>query len=134
MNPLDFLKPREVRWTLKELDDCLWSGPNSLYDLRTVIAEQCKRFIRFSDKTCYAIRVNGHTPRTLALVIAVNVTQDLLLSGDYHKYRGILSGSGHSLKQTLYHLMKLQLEVGAVTSDEVEQAKREIETEILAIG
>lgn len=131
---LDLFKPREVRWTLRALQTCIWSGPSELYELRGPIAERCKHRIRNADKTCYSIRVDGYSPQSLALFIATDVTESLILSGQFHSYRGILSGEGHGLKRLLYHFYNLQLEAGILSSEELDQTKASIQEGISAIG
>lgn len=134
MNLLDWLKPREVRWTLEALDEAIWSGPNELYDPRSLIAQSSKKRIRNAEKTCYSIRVGGHTPETLALFIATDVVETFLFSGRLHTYRGILSGAGHAMKKQLLHLYALQKKAGSLSIEEYQQAISGMEAEIRTIG
>lgn len=134
MHLLDWFKPREVRWTLRALDAAIWSGPSELHDPRNLIANVSKKRIRDTDKTCYSIRVDGHSPETLALLIATDVTETFLLSGRLHTYRGLLSGAGHGMKRQLLHLYALQVKAGSLSAEEHQQALRDLEEEISVLG
>jgi len=134
MNPLHLLKPREVRWTLKALDTAIWSSPGGLHDIREPISQRCRSQILDADRTCYSIRVDNHTPMSLAIMLAIDATEEILLSGNLHAYRGVLSGHGQAAKKLLNHLYSLQLGEGRISEAEIADRKIEISREIASVG
>lgn len=130
----DFFKPREVKWTLRALDEALRDAPSQLHDHRHIIRSECRQLIRKADQTTYAIRVDGHTPMQLALFLATGVAKELLLSGQFHIYRGILSDGGHGLKRILRHLLNLQVDAEIISADDMREILDFVDQEVSEVG
>lgn len=71
---------------------------------------------------------------SLAIMLAIDATEEILLSGNLHAYRGVLSGRGQAAKKLLNHLYSLQLGEGRISEAEIADRKIEISKEIASVG
>ena len=136
MGLLDWpFRSREVRWTLKALDEVLdEAAPSSVNASRAIVRAECRRLIKNSDQTAYQIRVNGHDPGTLAASLAFGVAERLLTSGQHHCHRGRLTSTGHGLRSLARRLLEVQVRFGALDQDAADRVLREIEDEVRSVG
>jgi hypothetical protein len=63
-----------------------------------------------------------------------SIVIELLRSGRYHIYRGVLSGQGHALNSTFTRCMRELQQQGYQTESETQQAMQLLRDEISKLG
>lgn len=98
--------------------------------VRDGICEQLRDVAR----TRASIDEDGLTPEALVFLLASNVANAELCSGQHHIYRGVLSQSGRTLLTTFEKASQLIVECGVHSQDEHERDMNSIRKEIAEIG
>ena len=98
--------------------------------VRDGICEQLRDVAR----TRASIDEDGLTPEALVFLLASNVANAELCSGQHHIYRGVLSQSGRTLLTTFEKASQLIVECGVHSQDEHECDMNSIRKEIAEIG
>lgn len=88
------------------------------------------------DTTCTraSITEDGRSPDELIYLLASNVANEMLCTGRYHVYRGVLSGSGHQLLAAFTKASEMLVECGFQTKEEHEKDIQSLRKEIKGIG
>jgi hypothetical protein len=98
--------------------------------VRDGIREQLRDVVR----TRASIDEDGLTPEALVFLLASNVANAELCSGQHHIYRGALSQSGRTLLATFEKASQLLVECGVHSQNEHELDMNSIRMEIAEIG
>lgn len=126
-----FFPPYEVTATCEQIRHFLALrtalNPPELERLAIALAKD-------SERTVYSIRFDRKTPEHLALILISNVLSQLLPSGRYHLYRGVLTGQGAALLQTWHEVIAELQESGYYTKEEADQDVIWMKRELLVAG
>lgn len=87
-----------------------------------------------SEKTVYSIRQDGMHPEHLALVLITNIVGTLISSGQFHTYRGILSGNGNQLLVIWNEAIDRLVAGGYYSKDEETEDQNWIKRQIKSAG
>ena len=126
----------ELFGTPKEVKDTCYEIESGVFDniAASAIKNAAIDLARDKEKTIYSIKEEGVSPAILAHILITNSIQELLLSGQYHVYRGILNAVGNAMVDCWDNSVD-QLEIlGRYSPQEAEDDKNWIRNEIKLIG
>lgn len=91
------------------------------------IWERAKTLVYLKDKTEAFVEREGGDPEHLALLLVSNIAGEMIRSGRYHIYRGILGMQGTQIKHLFLKTISTMNEKGYSTLDETEKDRKWIE-------
>ena len=127
------IAPKEVRLVLGLLDEASHKFDYSCFELVRNLVE--KNTLNNSAEITKAIR-DGIPPRQILYAAISNFSGDLVSSGQYHIYRGVLNPmdiGGHLLKIFDGSINEME-NIGAIDDKEADDQKNDIREQIKKIG
>lgn len=100
----------------------------------SLVRDGIREQLRDVARTRASIDEDGLTPEALVFLLASNIANAELCTGQHHIYRGVLSQSGKSLLATFEKASQLMVERGVHSQDEHERDMKSIRKEIAEIG
>jgi hypothetical protein len=92
------------------------------------------RLIKDKEKTVCSIKEDKMTPHNLVLLLITNVTGELLSSGRYHIYRGILNMTGTGLLAIWHYAISELEKSGYYSSEQAKEDNEWINKQIKEVG
>jgi hypothetical protein len=111
--------PAEIDWTRQEIQAQV-IALKVLEPGRSELLERLGSRLGDVDTILYSIKMDGHTPKSLAAVLITNEIGTLLESGRFHMHRGVLSGVGESLLSAWMLASAALVTLGRVSREEVD--------------
>ena len=124
-------KSVEVQSCLRELNKIEDQYEGMSFDL---VKPKVERLIKERKRTEYSIRVDKLIPSDLTLILISNMIQQLLLSGQYHVYRGVLGMIGQDLLTLLCFVIERLQQSSFYTLEEATEEKNWIKGQLKDIG
>lgn len=123
--------PYEVKLTVNEAKKFL----NETAQLcKNTIEPEVITLAKDAEKTVYSIRIDQMKPDQLALLLITNVIGQLISSGSFHTYRGVLSLVGQDMLKVWHSAQKTMQERGYCSEEEVAEDNNWIKRQIAAAG
>jgi hypothetical protein len=131
-----FHKPSEIASCLKELKIIEDKITSTLFSSMAfnIIKPYVVKQIKNKEKTIYSIRNDKISPQNLVLLIITNVIAELLPTGQYHIYRGILNMEGQGLLELWHYAVDELQKSGFYTAEEAKEDNVWIEKQIKEVG
>lgn len=125
--------PKEVRMMMKVIDELSLEFDSEAYRLVRGLIE---KGILSDYKNVVSQATNEKSAREIAYVLIANISGDLVESGNYHIYRGVLNplSIGNELLQLFDTATDRLLEEGAISEEEAEEQKSGIRENIKSVG
>jgi len=128
---LDQQQPREVLDTISEIDNFLSSHAEFCRDS---VRDETVALANIVDKTVNAIRINGASPKQLALILITNVLSRHLASGRHHVYRGVLGTLGNDMFNLFSTAASVMRNHGYCSEEEFQESMSLIKSQIAEMG
>lgn len=120
--------PIEVRWTRQAIREaCKGVGVPELMDRALADARDVETVV-------YSIRIDRHTPATLAALLISNQAGRMLSSGRHHIYRGVLSQKGRALRAAWDKANEFLVAEGRWTDEEFTADRKALSESIRTVG
>ena len=127
--PFDSYETKAVR---AEAHALIRKHANQASDL---LSKRCDAHINQSaDVIKQTIRLEHKTASSCAAFLVLNQAADLLLTGQHHIYRGVLSTTGHDLQRTHGALARHLVAINAMTEAEAAEEISTVQDEIAHVG
>ena len=94
------------------------------------IKNKILQLIKDTERTESSINTDGVSPRTLVFLLITNVLDEVLSSGQYHVYRGTLSGLGVSLKKVFTYSNSKMVSLGFQTEADAKEDNKQLDDKI----
>ena len=127
------LAPKEVKAALGVLDEASYTFDSVGFQL---VREHIEKIILSQlDKSVDVIQ-KGMTPRQWVYITIANIAGDLVESGNYHIYRGVLNplGSGNDLLKLFDAAIDQLTQIGALDAKDAKKQKATIRDNIKSVG
>lgn len=122
----------EVKTCLTALNIVATEVKSSSFD--ALVKPRIVNLLKDVDKTVCSIQNDGISPRNLIFLLTSNVAGELVSSGWYHVYRGVLSMQGQELLNIFNIAVKELEKSGLHTKEESEKDFEWIKNEIKSMG
>lgn len=125
--------PPEVSATRRHMREFL-RRITPTYPLPGELKRRAIALTRDAEDIVRVVRQERRPPEQVALVMLSSTAIDLLTSGRYHVYRGVLSGEGHALSSVFARCMSELQERGYQTAEKTQEAVQRMRIEIKKLG
>lgn len=122
----------EVKSCLQALDEITSEFDD--FSFKSLVKPQVINCLKDVDKTVYSIREDKMNPRTAIFLLISNITGDMLSSGEYHVYRGVLNMTGNELLKVFYYAVKKLEESGFHSAEDAEKDREWVRNQIKTMG
>jgi hypothetical protein len=96
--------------------------------------DEVLRILRLHKKTILKSLSDGESPKVIALAQIANVTGDMLESGNYHLYRGLLNPAGENLLEAFNKALLGMVEADGATHAEITEQLKSVLLAIRNVG
>ena len=124
--------PAEIQISLAELD--LLGRQGNFLSAYELIHPLVKEMITNEKRALITIAEYHISPRELTMLLVSNVTEDLLVSGKYHSYRGRLSMTGDELFLIYHKVNDELLKTGFRSQEQYDENLDWLKVEIKSLG
>jgi len=124
-----FGTPNEVKITCKEIESEISESLAA-----PIIKQEAIKLAKDKSKTGYSIKKEGLSPKVLAHILITNSIQALIISGQFHVYRGTLNAVGQSMVECWDYSVNQMQKLGRYSHEEAENDKKWLRDEIQKIG
>lgn len=122
----------------KEIEMCITEFNNISQELSASAKEIVKPvvfdYLKDTEKTLYSLQKDKISPRNLIFLLITNAIAEILPTGHYHIYRGVLSQVGHDLLKLFDYAVNELEEKGCFSHEEAKEDKAWIREQINGVG
>ena len=128
----NFFRPKEVKDVLAAINAAeMEEGAEGLRHIKRFVVQEV---VEDAAKTKFSIKNDGLSARTLTFLLITNVLSRHLTSGQYHIYRGILSGVGHELLELWNYAVRQQQRSGHYSEEDAKKDLKWMKDQIEKVG